>query len=88
VIRHFGTKDGKNTLFIGDNDGKNQKQIASLSDYTPYGWYGDNDQYVLLTKNGSELYIATPDTINNPQKVTDYYRSQIINGYGAGYGGQ
>jgi hypothetical protein len=84
----YEKRDGKNTLFIGDNDGKNQKQIASLSDYTPYGWYGDNDQYVLLTKNGSELYIATPDTINNPQKVTDYYRSQIINGYGAGYGGQ
>lgn len=81
-------RNGKNTLFTGDGSGKNQKQIASLSDFTPYGWFGDSDQYILLTKNGSELYIATPGTIDKPQKITDYYRSQIINGYGGGYGGQ
>jgi hypothetical protein len=83
------SRDGKNTLFIGDKNGTNAKQIATLSDYTPYGWYGADDQYILLTKDGSELYVAPAgNTLGDPLKVTEYYKTRSYPGYGYGYGGQ
>jgi hypothetical protein len=79
-------RDNKNALFIGDADANNQKQIASLSDDTPYGWYTDN--YVLVSKNGSELFIMPADGSGKAIKVTDYYKPQLTyRGYGGGYGG-
>ncbi len=82
-------RDGKNTLFVGDDNADHQKQIASLSDYSPYGWYGDN--YVLVSKNSSELYVmpaSGPTAKKPPLKLTDYYKpAQTFNGYGYGYGG-
>jgi len=81
-------RDGKNTLFLGDKNAGSKKQIASLSDYAPYGWYGDN--YLLVSKNSSELYIMPAGELKTKQslKVTDYYKpAQTFNGYGYGYGG-
>lgn len=80
-------RDGKNALFVGNANASSKKQIASLSTYSPYGWYGDN--YVLVSKNDSELYIMSPNNPNEPPlKVTDYYKpTQIYKGYGYGYGG-
>ncbi|HSX06322.1 MAG TPA: hypothetical protein VLG92_01215 [Candidatus Saccharimonadia bacterium] len=78
-------RDGKTTLFVGDNDGKNEKQIASLSDYNTYGWFTDN--YLLVSKSSSELYIM-PASGGTPVKITDYYKPAInYQGYGGGYGG-
>jgi hypothetical protein len=78
-------RDGKTTLSTGDDDAKNAKQIASLSDYSAYGWYTDN--YLLVSKNSSELYIMS-NSGGTPLKVTDYYKPAInYNGYGGGYGG-
>jgi len=80
------TRDGKSLLFTGDSDGNNPKQVASLSDYSAFGWYGEN--YVFATKNNSELYILPVDGSTGPLKVSDYYRSGgFIKGYGGGYGG-
>ncbi len=82
-------RDGKNTLFIGDGGGQNGKQIATLSDYTNYGWFTDN--YLLVSKNSSELYItdqAGMQAGTAPIKITDYHKpAQNFNGYGGGYGG-
>lgn len=79
-------RDGKNALFVGNDNGKNAKQIATLSEYKPYGWYTDN--YILLSKNSSELYIMPADASNDPVKVADYYKPPLnFNGYGGGYGG-
>lgn len=79
-------RDNKNTLFVGDADGQSRKQIATLSDYTPYGWYSDN--YLLVSKNGSELYAMPTDGSKPPVKITDYYKPQLTyKGYGGGYGG-
>lgn len=82
-------RDGKNTLFTGDVNAQNKKQFAALSDYTPYGWYSDN--YVLVSKNSSELYITAPGGLasgKQPVKITDYYKpAQNYSGYGYGYGG-
>lgn len=79
-------RDGKNTLFIGDSEGKNKKQIAALSEYLPYGWYSND--YLLVSKDSSELYIMSPDTTKTPIKVTDYYKPALnFLGYGGGYGG-
>jgi hypothetical protein len=79
-------RDGKNTLFVGDDEGNSGKQIASLSEFSPYGWYSDN--YLLLSKNSSELYIMPADGSTAPQKITDYYKpATTYRGYGGGYGG-
>ncbi|MDB5179791.1 MAG: hypothetical protein JWN12_423 [Candidatus Saccharibacteria bacterium] len=84
----YEPRDGKNTLFIGDENGKNAQNIANLSDYTPYGWYGDSDQYILLSKNNSELYIASVDgAMTTSLKITDYHKGTSYIGYGSGYGG-
>lgn len=74
-------RDGKNTLFVGDGDGNNSNQIASLSDYTTYGWY--SDKYLLVEKGGSELYIM-PAGGGQALKISDYYKPPH-NYYG--YGG-
>lgn len=79
-------RDGKNTLFLGDQEGQGSKQIASLSDYSPYGWYTDN--YLLVSKNSSELYIMAKSGSQTPVKISDYHKpAQTFSGYGGGYGG-
>jgi len=80
-------RDNKNTLFVGNADAQSSKQLATLSDYTPYGWYTDN--YLLVSKNGSELYIMPADgSKSTALKITNYYKPQLTyRGYGGGYGG-
>ena len=78
-------RDGKYTLFVGDSNGGNSNQIANLSDYTTYGWFSDN--YLLVEKGGSELYIL-PVGGGQALKVSDYYKPpRSFYGYGGGYGG-
>jgi hypothetical protein len=83
------SRDGKNALFVGDQDGENGKQIATLSDYQTYGWY--TDDYLLVSKNSSELYIAPKSGIGKDSdaiKITDYHKpARSFYGYGGGYGG-
>lgn len=82
-------RDGKNTLLVGNARGGDGKEIASLTDYKPYGWYSDN--YVLVSKNGSELYILPSNGTGSTGqliKITDYHKpSTTFYGYGYGYGG-
>lgn len=82
-------RDGKNTLFVGDANAGGKKQIASLSEYSPYGWFSDD--YTLVSKNSSELYIMSKAGLaagKTPLKITDYYKpAQTYTGYGYGYGG-
>lgn len=78
-------RDGKNTLFVGDDNASGGKQIATLSNYAAYGWYTDN--YLLVSKGSSELYIM-PKNGGTPLKITDYYKPTLsYHGYGGGYGG-
>jgi hypothetical protein len=78
-------RDGKNTLFVGDAKGGNQKEVASLSEYQTYGWY--TEKYLLVSKGSSELYIM-PVGGGAPLKITDYYKPNTsFTGYGKGYGG-
>jgi len=89
----YEPRDGKNTVFVGNEVGKNPKTIGNLSEYTPYGWYGTNDEYILLTKKGSELYISSATKVigendYQPLKITDYHKTRTYPGYGYGYGGQ
>lgn len=85
----YEPRDGKNTLFTGNNEGKDEKQIATLSEYTPYGWF--SDEYLLVSKNSSELFIMPKvGTKEGGQvlKITDYHKpfADFV-GYGGGYGG-
>ncbi len=74
-------RDGKNTLFIGDGSGQNGKQIATLSDYSPYGWF--TDSYLIVSKD-NELYVMAVNG-GTPVKITDYF-SSLPPGYD--FGGQ
>lgn len=78
--------DGKNNLTVGDQNGQGAKILAAESDYSPYGWFTDN--YLLVQKSGSELYILAADGSSKPFKISDYYKPQVsYSGYGGGYGG-
>ncbi|MBX4201789.1 carboxypeptidase-like regulatory domain-containing protein [Candidatus Saccharibacteria bacterium] len=80
------SRDGKNTLFVGNEEGQDGKQIATLSDYKPYGWY--TDKYLLVSKNSSELYIMPNTGSTTPIKISDYHKPALtFSGYGGGYGG-
>lgn len=81
-------RNGKNALFVGDKNGSNSTELAQQSEYTAYGWMTDG--YVLLAKNGSELYVAAADqSIDQPVKITNYHKpAQSFPGYGYGYGGR
>lgn len=81
-------RNGKNALFIGDKNGSNSTELAQQSEYTAFGWLTDG--YILLSKNGSELYIAAADQpLGKPVKITNYHKpSQSFPGYGYGYGGR
>ncbi len=72
------SRDGKNTLFIGDYAGLNSSQIASQSKYSPYGWY--TDQYLLVTKDNSELYVMSNEG-GDATKITDYQPTTYSPGY-------
>lgn len=68
-------RDGKNTLLVGDSNGNNSTAVASLSKYDPYGWF--TNDYLLVTKSSSELYIMSVKG-GTAVKVTDYQST----GYG------
>lgn len=82
-------RNGKTAVLVGDDEAKSSKTLANESDYSAYGWYGD--QYVLVSKNGSELYIASKDGTFDaaaPLKITNYHKPALTYpGYGYGYGG-
>lgn len=83
-------RDGKYTLFIGDSNAKNPKQIpSSTGDYAPYGWYSDS--LILVSKDNNQLFVMPAEGLpatKQPLKVTNYYRpSATFSGYGYGYGG-
>lgn len=82
-------RDGKNTLFVGDAKGDNTTTVSQLSEFAAYGWF--TQEYVLLSKNSSELYIAGASEFkdaNVPVKITDYHKpNTTFYGYGGGYGG-
>jgi hypothetical protein len=83
-------RDGKNIFFVGDNKGQNGKQLNGSSDeFAAYGWF--TDDYLLLTKKSSEMYILPVDGGNGIPgafKVGDYFKpNYLLRGYGYGYGG-
>lgn len=88
----YEERNGRNTLFTGTQFGLESKVAAERSEYKPYGWVGNRDQYVLVSKNDSELYIADPSKLGTdtyqPVKLTTYHKPQVqFAGYGYGYGG-
>lgn len=76
------------SFYLGStSDATKQDVFGMLQPYTPYGWYGQD--YILLSKNQSELYIApATGTIQAEtlQKIADYHT--VPAGLsGNGYGG-
>ncbi len=66
------SRDGKNSLFVGDQNGENAATIATLSEFNPNNWYTNN--YLLVSKHDSELYIMDAAG-GKPIKITDYESS-------------
>lgn len=54
------TLNQQTSLYLANIDGSREKQIASDTDYRPYGWYGSEGQYILLNAENGELSIADP----------------------------
>lgn len=83
------SRDGKNSLFVGDENGDNSKSVGDLVQYTAYGWF--TNDYLLVSYNSSELFIISPlDGLgaNRATKITDYHKpNTTFYGYGGGYGG-
>jgi hypothetical protein len=68
------TTNGQNLLFVGDENGGSQKQIESLGNYVPYGWYSDN--YVLISQDNDRLYIMPSSGLaanHHPTSIASYY---------------
>lgn len=65
----YEDRDGKTAVFVGDVAGNNGKQVATLSEQYVYGWANDN--YILVFKNASELYVMSAEG-GQPVKVTDF----------------
>ena len=66
--------NGAYQSYVADADLKSRRAVGPAGDFRAYGWYGDD--YVLLSRNDSELYIMplTADGQAAPQKITDYHR--------------
>lgn len=84
------SRDGKSVMMIGDENGEDGTEIASLSDeFRVYGWFSDN--YVLVSKKSSELYIMPHGGVKDESKlfkISDYHKPAVnYYGYGGGYGG-
>lgn len=78
------SRDGKNTLFLGDKDGENGQEIGRLSELDPYGWF--TEDYLLVSKKDSELFIMGKDKDAPQLKISDYHKPDFYyNGYGGGY---
>ena len=81
------SRDGKIALFVGDQNGGNEKQLAGLGEYAAHGWF--TDDFLLVSKDSSELYIVPTTGLSEgqtPFKVTDYHKPDyVIRGYGGGY---
>lgn len=83
------SRDGKHTLLVGDKNALNSQALLSMSEYKAYGWL--TNEFILLQKNDSELYIASPAQLKAgkaPLKISNYHKPVLIPGYGYGYGGQ
>lgn len=63
------SRDGKQTLLLGDSLGSNSTVLAAGTEYNAIGWYTDG--YLLLSKDSSELYIMSVDG-GDAFKITDY----------------
>ncbi len=85
----YEQRDGKNSLLLGDIDANNPVAVGRDEKLTPYGWYSDD--YLILTKDASELYVMPKEGMSDsvkPVKITDYHKpSRSFYGYGGGYGG-
>ncbi len=80
-------RDGKFSLFIGGKNAEDKKEIGSLSPYKAYGWF--TDDYLLLSKSDSELYIAPVSKPEQTMLISNYHKANPdFVGYGYGYGGQ
>lgn len=79
-------RDGKPVVLLGDANAGGSKILNNLAGYNVYGWYSPN--YLLVSKNNSELYIVSTTGSMEPLQLTDYYKpSQNQGSYSFGYGG-
>ncbi len=80
------TRDGKQVFMVGDANAASAHVISSLTGYKVYGWYGDD--YLLVSKSNSQLFIVPVGGSPAPLALTNYYKpgqNVVINSYG--YGG-
>lgn len=86
-------RDGEDVVMIGDQRGESGKSLVELDSdsayggtWSVYGWFSND--YLLLSKNSSSIYILPTDGSSKvPLKITNYHRPDYYYlGYGGGYG--
>ena len=71
---------------VGDAVAANTHVVSSLNGYSVYGWYSDD--YLLVSKNNSQLSIVPVGGLSAPLALTNYYKpGQNVASYSYGYGG-
>ncbi|MCA9330445.1 hypothetical protein KC957_00195, partial [Candidatus Saccharibacteria bacterium] len=66
--------DGASQVYVAEGSLQTKHVVMPAGEFHAFGWYGGD--YVLLGKNGSELFIIPTDSTTQtvPQKVVDYHR--------------
>ena len=73
-------RDGKNVSFMASSQMESQSQLAN-NEYKAFGWF--TNEYILYSKNSSELFIAPAGkAFNGEHKITDYHRARYYFGGG------
>jgi hypothetical protein len=60
------TRDGKQTLIVGDQNGLNGNEILKQGDYSPYAWFSDN--YIIVSKE-SQLFIMPSNGVGSTGSI-------------------
>ena len=80
------TRDGKQVVLLGDATAANAHGLTALNGFSVYGWYSDD--YLLVSKNHSQLFIAPVDGLTAPKAIANYYKpGQNVANFSYGYGG-
>jgi hypothetical protein len=60
------TRDGKQTLIVGDQNGLSGNEILRQGDYSPYAWFSDN--YIIVSKE-SQLFIMPSNGVGSTGSI-------------------
>ena len=77
------SRDGKNALLLADSNGEGSKQVATINEFAPFGWY--TDDYVLVSNSKGDMSIVAVNSGKMLKVSGQYPYGKLGLGYQAGY---